>query len=143
MNNQYYNNFQPIPQNNMNNSYHLSETFKVMNVNNFEDIKNIATDYLSTYIFIDQSNFNIYLKKINNNGFQEILTFQRTANPPDRMQLLEQRLISIENSLKGLIKNESNESNDVSTNVEPVTTTESSLVSKGSNNVTREKRRTN
>lgn len=145
MNNQFYGNPSYFQHN-----QNFSEQFKVISVNNFDEVKNFNIDYFNTYVFIDQLNSNIFLKKINNNGFQEILTFRRVENPPDQNQLFNERITNIERLLNDLMSkkwgefNESaNKSNDVPTNVKQFTTTESGVISEGAGDVTGKKRTRN
>lgn len=140
-NNNFYQNpyqaFYTPPQNQQN----INNQFIVKNVNNFDEAKNTNIDFYNTYIFTDLNNSAIYLKRVNNNGLEDFYTFKLTENPPDKMQVLEQRLINIENFLMGGSKNdESNDTSTFPTNVEQDATSKPSNVSKGSTNVTREKR---
>lgn len=113
--------------------------FVVKNVNSFDEAKNTSIDFYNTYLFIDFNNEFIYLKKINNNGLEDFYTFKLSANPPDKMQILEQRMFNIEKMLEKVINNVPSESDVVPTISESNESTESSSLSKGSGNVTRKK----
>lgn len=135
-NNNYYNGtYQPYsPQQQTNNQ------FVVKNVNSYDEAKNANVDYFNTYIFTDFNNSSIYLKRINNNGLEDFYTFKLAENPPDRIQMMEQRMLNIEEMLGRMINNvPTNEPNDVSTNAQSNERAESSLISKGAGNVTRKK----
>lgn len=114
---------------NLNQTQTFQEQFKIFNVNSFEDVKNFNIDYFSTFIFIDQSNNNIFLKRINNNGFQELLTFKRVENPPDQFQLLNERINNIEKKLLDRWNPENDNTNNVSRNGKQFKTTKSATIS--------------
>lgn len=131
-----YQSFYNSPQQQQN----INNQFIVTNVNNFDEAKNTTIDFYNTYIFTDFNNSAIYLRRVNNNGLEDFYTFKLTENPPDRMQVLEQRLINIENFLRGGIKND--ESNDTSTfpaNAEQDAISKPSNVSKGTTNASGKK----
>ena len=132
---QAYNPYQP----NLQQPTQLNQ-FIVKNVNSFDEAKNSNIDFYNTHIFMDSSNPYIYMKKINNNGLEDFYTFRLCENPPDRMELLEQRMFNIEKMLERVINNVSaSESNDVPTNAESIETAESSPISKRSGNATGKK----
>lgn len=124
------------PQNNNN------PQFITKNVNNFDDAKNTPINPFNIFLFPDFNNSSIYLKRINSNGLEEMLTFKLTENPPDRLYMVEQELANIKNYLRGL-NNATNDGNDVSTNVGNGTTAITTNISNLSTDDTRQKSRGN
>lgn len=131
-----YNNFFGYPNGNNQPPQNTHEMFKIRNVSSFDEAKNMNIDYLNTYVCLDLNNSNIYLKRLNNNGFEEIFTFRLTENPPDKIQLMEQRMSNIENLLERVFNN-ANEPNDVQSNGGASETAKSSSIPKSNGNASR------
>lgn len=116
--------------------------FIIKNVNNFDDAKNTQINPFNIFLFPDFNNSSIYLKRINSNGLEEMLTFKLAENPPDRLYMLEQKLANIENYLRGL-NNATNDGNVIPTNVGDGSTAITPSISNVSTDDARQKSRGN
>lgn len=81
--------------------------FITRQVSNIEEAKACMVDPLSTYIFIDVSVGKIYMKRMNNNGLSDFYTFvveenKQEIKKEDPFEIINQRLINIENKLGGI-----------------------------------------
>lgn len=95
--NQQYPNYSQIQSNYQN-------QFIVKQVGNINEAKNAIINPLYPHLFIDYGTGNIYLKKMNNNGLTDFITYSPTEEPKqnDPFIQINERLSNIENKLGGI-----------------------------------------
>lgn len=124
------------------NQYNMNQ-FVIKQVTNINEAKNAIINPLSIYLFVDYSNGNIYLKKMNNNGLSDFIVYspQEEQKPNDPFAQINERLTNIENKLGGInVQSVSNaNSNDAAENATSNAKSESSTVQQGSGNDARKK----
>lgn len=80
--------------------------FITRQVSNIEEAKACMIDPLSTYLFLDSSCGKIYMKRMNNSGLSDFYVFSVEQNleqkKSDPFEIINQRLINIENKLGGI-----------------------------------------
>ena len=112
-------------------------------ITNINEAKNAIINPLSIYLFVDYSNGNIYLKKMNNNGLSDFIVYspQEEQKPNDPFIQINERLTNIENKLGGInVQSISNaKSDDATENVSTNAKSESSIIQQGSGNDARKK----
>lgn len=131
----------PYPQ--FQNQYNMNQ-FVIKQVTNINEAKNAIINPLSIYLFVDYSNGNIYLKKMNNNnGLSDFIVYspQEEQKPNDPFIQINERLTNIENKLGGInVQSISNaKSDDATENVSTNAKSESSIIQQGSGNDARKK----
>lgn len=130
----------PYPQ--FQNQYNMNQ-FVIKQVTNINEAKNAIINPLSIYLFVDYSNGNIYLKKMNNNGLSDFIVYspQEEQKPNDPFIQINERLTNIENKLGGInVQSISNaKSNDATENVSTNAKSESSIIQQSSGNDARKK----
>lgn len=124
------------------NQYNMNQ-FVIKQVTNINEAKNAIINPLSIYLFVDYSNGNIYLKKMNNNGLSDFIVYspQEEQKPNDPFIQINERLTNIENKLGGInVQSVSNANpNDAAENATSNAKSESSTVQQGSGNDARKK----
>lgn len=90
-------------------------------VTGIEEAKAAMIEPFTTYLFLDSSNGNIYLKRMNERGLSDFLIYlqQEEAKPQDPLIAINERLTKIENVIGGLVNDKS--VSNVSSNAEPST----------------------
>lgn len=130
----------PYPQ--FQNQYNMNQ-FVIKQVTNINEAKNAIINPLSIYLFVDYSNGNIYLKKMNNNGLSDFIVYspQEEQKPNDPFIQINERLTNIENKLGGInVQSISNaKSDDATENVSTNAKSESSIIQQSSGNDARKK----
>lgn len=137
-----FDNFPLFNQQQFQNQYNMNQ-FVIKQVTNINEAKNAIINPLSIYLFVDYSNGNIYLKKMNNNGLSDFIVYspQEEQKPNDPFIQINERLTNIENKLGGInVQSISNaKSDDATENVSTNAKSESSIIQQGSGNDARKK----